>query len=240
LTLSSRRASARSPRTALVGHPGPPVVGAARHKPRAQGSNSPTGVSNPWQHPLPQRCRDGQLMGNSRGPHRAAKSRRASSFSASTRAEDGIRTRDPHLGNVFEFVQDVQASPPSWPPVYGTSAESGRTKPCCRAVYYEAWRFIPRVSEAELQLAVRSDLHPQDGCQSSNTQCDGQRNEEAHESARADCREKVTQARPGTRPGGERRPMARRERPPRSGCQLSLRDGPSFFYSAGSFFATTN
>ena len=28
-----------------------------------------------------------------------------------SRAEDGIRTRDPHLGKVFEIVQGVQANP---------------------------------------------------------------------------------------------------------------------------------
>ena len=53
-----------------------------------------------------------------------------------SRAEDGIRTRDPHLGKVFEFVHGVQASPLSWPPVHGTSTESARIRPCCRAVYY--------------------------------------------------------------------------------------------------------
>jgi hypothetical protein len=53
-----------------------------------------------------------------------------------SRAEDGIRTRDPHLGKVFEFVHGVMASPPTWPPVYGTSTESARIRPCCRAVYY--------------------------------------------------------------------------------------------------------
>jgi hypothetical protein len=51
-------------------------------------------------------------------------------------AEDGIRTRDPHLGKVFELVHSVLASPPSWPPVYGMSSESARIQPCCRAVYY--------------------------------------------------------------------------------------------------------
>ena len=38
--------------------------------------------------------------------------------------EDGIRTRDPHLGKVMVFVRGVQPSPLSWPPVYRKSAES--------------------------------------------------------------------------------------------------------------------
>lgn len=49
------------------------------------------------------------------------------SETASTReffaAEDGIRTRDPHLGKMFEFVQGVWASPVNWSPVYGFSTE---------------------------------------------------------------------------------------------------------------------
>ena len=36
----------------------------------------------------------------------------------------GIRTRDPHLGKVFEFVHGVRTSPLSWAPVYGMSTES--------------------------------------------------------------------------------------------------------------------
>ena len=51
-------------------------------------------------------------------------------------AEDGIRTRDPHLGKVIEFVYGVLGCPLSWRPVYGPSTESTRTQPCCRAVYY--------------------------------------------------------------------------------------------------------
>ena len=39
-------------------------------------------------------------------------------------AEDGIRTRDPHLGKVCEFVHGVSVSPLSWPPVYRMSTES--------------------------------------------------------------------------------------------------------------------
>src|ERR1700722_20435276 len=35
-------------------------------------------------------------------------------------AKDGIRTRDPHLGKVFEFVHGVMASPLNWPPVHGS------------------------------------------------------------------------------------------------------------------------
>jgi hypothetical protein len=38
-------------------------------------------------------------------------------------AEDGIRTRDPHLGKVFEFVHGVLASPLSWSPVHGLSMD---------------------------------------------------------------------------------------------------------------------
>ena len=34
----------------------------------------------------------------------------------------GFEPRDPHLGKVIEFVHGVLASPPTWPPVYGTSA----------------------------------------------------------------------------------------------------------------------
>ena len=56
-------------------------------------------------------------------------------------AEDGIRTRDPHLGKVFEFVHGVLASPLNWPPVCGTSSESARIQPCCRAIYYEVGPF---------------------------------------------------------------------------------------------------
>ena len=52
-------------------------------------------------------------------------------------AEDGIRTRDPHLGKVVPFVQGVHATALSCPAVYGMSTESARIKPCCRAVYYE-------------------------------------------------------------------------------------------------------
>ncbi len=51
------------------------------------------------------------------------------------RAEDGIRTRDPHLGKVFEFVHGVMTSALNWPPVYGKSTESAQIEPCCRAVY---------------------------------------------------------------------------------------------------------
>jgi hypothetical protein len=40
------------------------------------------------------------------------------------RAEDGIRTRDPHLGKVFEFVHGVWARPLNWPPVHETSTKS--------------------------------------------------------------------------------------------------------------------
>jgi hypothetical protein len=54
-----------------------------------------------------------------------------------SRAEDGIRTRDPHLGNVFEIVHGVRTSPLSWAPVYGLSTKCTRIRPCCRAVYYE-------------------------------------------------------------------------------------------------------
>ena len=43
---------------------------------------------------------------------------------AVSRAEDGIRTRDPHLGKVFGFVYGVLSSPLSWSPVYGMSTES--------------------------------------------------------------------------------------------------------------------
>ena len=60
-----------------------------------------------------------------------------SPLTCSDGAEDGIRTRDPHLGKVFEFVHGVLVTPPSWPPVYGRSTESARIRPCCRAVYYE-------------------------------------------------------------------------------------------------------
>jgi len=48
-----------------------------------------------------------------------------------------MRTRDPHLGKVFEFVRGVPASLLSWPPVYGTSTECAPIQPCCRAIYYE-------------------------------------------------------------------------------------------------------
>ena len=54
-----------------------------------------------------------------------------------SRAEDGIRTRDPHLGKVYEFVHRVRASSLSWPSVYGMSTESARIQRCCRAVHYE-------------------------------------------------------------------------------------------------------
>jgi hypothetical protein len=40
-------------------------------------------------------------------------------------AEDGIRTRDPHLGKVFEIVYDVRASPLNCTP----STECPRTQP---------------------------------------------------------------------------------------------------------------
>ena len=60
----------------------------------------------------------------------------------SQRAEDGIRTRDPHLGKVFEFVYGVTASPVSWSPVYGLSTECTRIRPCCRSVYYEVDTFL--------------------------------------------------------------------------------------------------
>jgi len=50
-------------------------------------------------------------------------------------AEDGIRTRDPHLGKVFEIVHGVLAGLLNWLPVYRTSTESAGNQPCCRAVY---------------------------------------------------------------------------------------------------------
>jgi hypothetical protein len=56
---------------------------------------------------------------------------------------------------VFEFVFGVQASPLSWPHVYGTSAESVQIQPCCRAVYYEVGPFS-RQRQAVARI-VRSD-----------------------------------------------------------------------------------
>jgi hypothetical protein len=44
--------------------------------------------------------------------------------------EEGIRTRDSHLGKVFEFVHDVRASPLSRPPVFGISTPSAQFRPC--------------------------------------------------------------------------------------------------------------
>jgi hypothetical protein len=37
-----------------------------------------------------------------------------------------IRTRDPHLGKVFEILHRAQARPLIWRPVYGTFADSVR------------------------------------------------------------------------------------------------------------------
>jgi hypothetical protein len=45
------------------------------------------------------------------------------------------------LAKVFEFVHGVLASPLSGSPVYGTSTESARIRPCCRAVYYDVGPF---------------------------------------------------------------------------------------------------
>src|SRR6185437_13571769 len=80
-------------------------------------------------------------------------------------AEDGIRTRDPHLGKVFEFVYGVQASPLSWRPVHGTSTKSAPTQPRCRAIYDPISRradpFTIKAQEYLLSpLGVPQSRHP--------------------------------------------------------------------------------
>jgi hypothetical protein len=52
-------------------------------------------------------------------------------------ADDGIRTRDPHLGKVILFVQGVHPSPMDCVSVQPVSTESASDPACCRAVYYE-------------------------------------------------------------------------------------------------------
>jgi hypothetical protein len=47
---------------------------------------------------------------------------------------------------VFEFVYGVRASPLSWRSVCGTSTDTTRIQPCCRAVYYE----IPVIGGTEI------------------------------------------------------------------------------------------
>src|ERR1700691_4457206 len=87
----------------------------------------------------PALSRDGQLMGGDGQNQRTEPASGLTSAQledAFSRAEDGIRTRDPHLGKVIEFVYGVLGCPLSWRPVYGPSTESTRTQPCCRAVYY--------------------------------------------------------------------------------------------------------
>ena len=56
---------------------------------------------------------------------------------ASLERKTGFEPATLTWGKVFEFVQGVQANPLNWPPVHGTSTESVRTRPCCRAVYYK-------------------------------------------------------------------------------------------------------
>jgi putative transposase len=53
-------------------------------------------------------------------------------------ADDGIRTRDPHLGKVIRLVQCVHPSLPTCGWVHPVSTESAEIHPCCRAVYYES------------------------------------------------------------------------------------------------------
>jgi hypothetical protein len=56
-----------------------------------------------------------------------------------------MRTRDPHLGKVFEFVHVILASPLRWvAPVYESSTESARVRPRCRAVSYGVRPFLGR------------------------------------------------------------------------------------------------
>ena len=114
------------------------------------------------------------------------------------RAEDGIRTRDPHLGKIVEVVHADRTSPLNWPSVCGSSTESARVQACCRAVYYERNPSSPTGIDTERPHRLRSDHHPPDGGHSSSTQCDCQRHEKSRDSGGADGREKVTQARPGT------------------------------------------
>ena len=78
------------------------------------------------------------------------------SASAQLELEDGIRTRDPRLGKVFEFIHRVLASPLKCALVHGTSTESTQIRPCCRAVYYQYGLFERSVRGSITNLALRS------------------------------------------------------------------------------------
>jgi len=54
--------------------------------------------------------------------------------------DDGIRTRDPHLGKAARAVRLVLLSPVTWPFVRPVVRPDRRNPPCSRTVYYELSR----------------------------------------------------------------------------------------------------
>ena len=99
------------------------------------------------------------------GPNWATRTATTWTFSG---ADDGIRTRDPHLGRVILFVHRVRPSPLACESVHPVSIESAQIPACCRAVYYEPtmndWLFTAPLSglnegASRLPIIERLGLH---------------------------------------------------------------------------------
>jgi hypothetical protein len=61
--------------------------------------------------------------------------------SSALRAEDGIRTRGPHLGKVLGFVHGVRLTPYAAPPSTEFAPSPTELRPRSRAVYYQVASF---------------------------------------------------------------------------------------------------
>ena len=71
-----------------------------------------------------------------------------------SRAEDGIRTRDPHLGKVLDLVLGVSSTPLPCCSVHPVSTQSTSTPPAVERSTSD----LPTIYEPFEHLAVRTDL----------------------------------------------------------------------------------
>jgi hypothetical protein len=115
------------------GQPAPlPVLGSLRRRPGARSNYSPAGVSNPWRHPLPQRCRDGQTARSCVAAEIASSQLRGKIFESGRR--DSNPRPSPWQGGGFRLGGRTHSPvvlfcPPSFQAVYSIRA-------CSRALYY--------------------------------------------------------------------------------------------------------